>query len=144
MARWGTFEFYDPVGDETWVFTIGPEQGLSSDVSTVVSNELVNSAGRRVIYDAPEIVSPGPTLDYGEPFPEQFSLSGRFLTEEHYNDLVAWASIENELEFTDVFGRVYTVMLGTLSTTQEARRRNQWHGSWDMTLTVIDLLDGMV
>lgn len=124
MAR-VAWQFYDPVDLTTYNWDVNPNDGGSPAVQKSIGSA------------SPTAQDATPIFYQGVDDPQELSFSGAILSEDQYNTLVSWASLDRIILITDDLGREYRVVVKSFDPKRVRRARNPWYHTYSMTCIVM-------
>lgn len=127
MPRW---QLHDPVAVQTYVFEHSPNkaQPINLEFNTITGASLRPGVGfaRRSL-----------------PVPKDWSFSGFYSTQAHHDALLAWSQRNVQLELTDHFGRVFSILIKSFVPTERPPDHpsktgaSEWRGTYQMNCLMI-------
>lgn len=123
--RW---TFYDPVALTS--YTVPRNPNVMTNIPTVARN----------LRHAPAWGGDDRVVSYELPSdPLTFEFGGSIADEAHYNALLSWAQVDNEIIITDHLGRSFLVFITAFQPTeQQPTRRNPWRITYTMICTLLE------
>lgn len=122
--RW---QFYDPQLDETYVFTVSPNEGGSPQYQ------------KKVGYQSTAAPDGGLLAYEGRDEAQASEFAGTILHRLQYEAMIAWFSKRYPIEYTDDLGRIISIYI----TTFEPKRVRSSQYPWKHTYTVKYLILGI-
>lgn len=123
VQRW---TFTDPVTSETYEFEINPSEGGSPSLEKNMT--YTNTA-------APE----GRALAFeGRPNVQTSQFKGTILTEEHYNAMMYWFGVKNQINMTDDLGRTQSIYITKFDPQRVRAVQHPWKHSYTVSYFVLD------
>jgi hypothetical protein len=120
------WEFYDPVGNETYNWEINPNDGGYPSRSKNISYEATAAPN-------------GQTLAFeGRESPASLSFSGTILTESQFNTLNDWYLKRNQIRLTDDLGREFWIYIKSFNPTRVRSINYPWRHNYSIEAIVLD------
>ena len=127
MARIA-FELYDPLNDYTYSMEVNPNSS--------------NSLGSKSNYNymAPTASIDGPIISQGMHEVRKLELSGSFLSENQYNQMLLFSARDYPWHLTDDLGREFRVICESFDPKRMKNQVYPWYHEYSWTLIVIETL----
>jgi len=133
------WQFYDPIGDESYSFPVNP----NADTSNIGVNKNITYSVASAAYSGDNGATPADIpytnvsviLDSVDEV-KSFNFSGILYSAEEYFWLMYWSTRNNYVELTDDIGRTFEVYVTSFKTERVRSRKFPWKHSYSMETVV--------
>jgi hypothetical protein len=123
VERW---TFTDPVTLDSYEFEINPSDGGSPTYKKNIAFQNTAAPDGRVL------------AFEGRPSPQTGNFKGTILTEEHYNAMLEWFGVKNQIYMTDDLGRTQSIYITDFDPQRVRAVQHPWKHSFTVSYFVLD------